>query len=191
MHLKKLDLSDTTLFPLGRISILVIAVKLAAPKWNTSGCKRHAALGDIHVKQNVLILFTVLELYLTRRNERWQSVRNDHHQKLTLSRVTRASNLYSGSALSPVASICKRIRSCYRCECIENSTLAVSSPPPSAGTAPEASAISLSVHLVIMTLPHFELGNVYDSQQSFGVSDVHIGSVFAATEHTCFRVSWY
>lgn len=64
MYLKKLDLPDTALFPFSRVSILVEAVKLASPEWNTSRLKKRVTPGNLHVKKNILILFTVLELYL-------------------------------------------------------------------------------------------------------------------------------
>jgi hypothetical protein len=65
--LQKLDLSDAALFPFRRVSVLVVAVKLASPGRNSSAMKRRAAHtggSSLHVKQNVLIFFTVLELNL-------------------------------------------------------------------------------------------------------------------------------
>jgi len=64
LYLKKFDLPNAALFPFSRVSILVVAVKLASPKWNTSRFKKRVTLGNLHVKKNILILFTVLELYL-------------------------------------------------------------------------------------------------------------------------------
>ena len=64
MHLKKLDLANTTLFPFSWISILVIAVKLASPACYTSDFKMVVMFGNLHIKENVFILFTVLKLYL-------------------------------------------------------------------------------------------------------------------------------
>ena len=46
MHLKKLDLANTTLFPFSWISILVIAVKLASPACYTSDFKMVVVLGN-------------------------------------------------------------------------------------------------------------------------------------------------
>jgi len=68
MHLKKLDLANTTLFPFSWISILVIAVKLASPACDNLYLNRHNESASVHIKENVFILFAILELHLKKYN---------------------------------------------------------------------------------------------------------------------------
>ena len=154
--MKKLDLPNTTLFPFRRVSILVIAVKLASPAQTASGIKQRAERtpeGAAYTSNRMssssspsLSSTCDKELHIAFKIKRCA-------QKLTLSRETRASNLYSGSALSPVASICQRVRSyAFKSANDNDSTLAVSSPPPSAGTTLAASAISRSVCVSVVAL---------------------------------------
>jgi hypothetical protein len=145
-HLKKFDLSCTALFPLGWVSILVIAVSLASPELNhqdmnetrpwaaytskrtssssspslSSTCKKEAQCHDECAKET---------------NE--NSLCRGSQEPQTCTRV-RHSRQWPRSERELRAAECA-------IDFEFSETLAVSSPPPSAGTAPEASAISLSV----------------------------------------------